>query len=64
MGAAVVRRDDLNVLAPPTAVRVFVLDADVREVDLIIEVGQVVFMSSSNLRSRAWVSGHSLTKVC
>jgi hypothetical protein len=45
MGAAVVRSDDLNVLPPPTAVRVFVLDADVREVDLIIEVGQVVFVS-------------------
>ena len=38
------RRDDLNVLATPTAVRVLVLDADIRKVDLIIEVGQVVFI--------------------
>ena len=44
MGAAVVRRDDLNVLAPPTPVRVLVLDADIREVELIVEVGQVVFV--------------------
>ena len=44
MGAAVVRRDDLNVLAPPTAVRVLVLDADVRKVHLVVEVRQVVFV--------------------
>jgi len=39
-----VRRDDLHVFAAPAAVRVLVLDADVRKVDLIIEVGQVVFV--------------------
>jgi hypothetical protein len=44
MGAAIVRRDDLDVLALPTSVRLLVLDADVGEVDLVIEVRQVVLV--------------------
>jgi len=42
VGTAVVRRDDFNVLAIPAAVRLLIFDADVREMDLLIEVGQVV----------------------
>ena len=38
MRPAIVRRDDLDVLALPTAIRLLVLDADVGEVDLVIEV--------------------------
>jgi len=44
MGAAIVRGDDLDVLALPAAIRLLVLDADVGEVDLVIEVRQVVFV--------------------
>ena len=44
MGAAIVRRDDLDVLALPAAIRLLVLDADVGEVDLVIEVRQVVLV--------------------
>ena len=41
--AAIVRRDDLDVLALPAAIRLLVLDAQVREMDLVVEVRQVVF---------------------
>ena len=44
VGAAIVRRDDLDVLAIPAAIRLLVLDADVREMHLVIEVRQVVFV--------------------
>jgi hypothetical protein len=39
-----VGRDDLDVLALPAAIGLLVLDADVGEVDLVIEVRQVVFV--------------------
>ena len=59
MGAAIVRGDDLDVLALPAAIRLLVLDADVGEVDLVIEVRQVVrvrpFAISSGVRS-GWPS--------
>ena len=54
MGAAMVRRDDLDVLAFPAANRLLVLDADIGEVDLVIEVRQVVFVHPfANLIGRA-----------
>jgi hypothetical protein len=49
-----VRRDDLDVLAVPAAVRLLVLDADVGEVDHVIEIRQVVFVRPfANLIGRA-----------
>ena len=42
MGAAVVDRRDLHVLVPSASVVVFVLDAHVGEVNLLVEVRQVV----------------------
>jgi hypothetical protein len=51
MGAAIVRRDDLDVLALPAAIWLLVLDADVGEVDLVIEVRQVVFVRPSRISS-------------
>jgi hypothetical protein len=54
MGAAIVRGDDLDVLTLPAAVRLLVLDADVGEMDLVIEVRQVVFVRPfANLIGRA-----------
>ena len=54
MGAAIVRGDDLDVLALPSAIRLLVLDADVGKVDLVIEVRQVVFVRPfPNLIGRA-----------
>jgi hypothetical protein len=54
MGAAIVRGDDLDVLALPAAIRLLVLDADVGEVDLVIEVRQVVLVGPiANLIRRA-----------
>ena len=54
MGAAIVRRDDLDVLAFPAAIRLLVLDSDVGEVDLVIEVRQIVFVRPfTNLIGRA-----------
>jgi hypothetical protein len=54
MGTAIVRCDDLDVLALPAAIRLLVLDANVREVDLVIEVRQVVFVRPfANLIGRA-----------
>jgi hypothetical protein len=44
VGAAIVRRDDLDVLALPATIRLLILDADVGEMDLVIEVRQVVFV--------------------
>jgi hypothetical protein len=44
MGAAIVRGDDLDVLALPAAIRLLVFHADVREMDLVIVVRQVVFV--------------------
>jgi hypothetical protein len=44
MGATVLRGDDLDVLGLTAAIRLLVLDADVGEVDLVIEVRQVVFV--------------------
>jgi hypothetical protein len=44
MGAAIVWGDDLDVLALPAAIRLLVLDADVGEMDLVIEVRQVVLV--------------------
>ena len=38
MGTSVVLGCDLDVLPPNIAVRVFVLNSDIREMDLIIEV--------------------------
>jgi hypothetical protein len=43
VGAAIVLRRDLDVLPIPPPIRLLVLDADVREVHLIIEVWQFVF---------------------
>jgi hypothetical protein len=45
MGAAIVRRSYLDVLATPPAIRLFVLDSGVREVHLVVEVRQVMFLS-------------------
>jgi hypothetical protein len=42
VSAAIVWRDDLDVLAIPAAIWLLVLDAHVGEVDLVIEVRQVV----------------------
>jgi hypothetical protein len=42
MGAAVVDRHQLDVLVGPSAVWFLVLDPDIRKVDLLVEVGQVV----------------------
>jgi hypothetical protein len=54
MRPAIVRRDDLDVLPLPTAVRLLVFDADVGEVHLVIEVRQVVFVRPvANLIGRA-----------
>ncbi len=54
MSAAIVRCDDLDVLALPAAIRLLVLDADVGEVDLVVEVRQVVFVRPfANLIRRA-----------
>ena len=54
MGAAIVRRDDLDVLALPAAVRLLILDSDIREVDLVVEVRQVMFVCPlANLIRRA-----------
>ena len=54
MGAAIVRRDDLDVLALPSAIGLLVLDADVGEMDLVIEVRQVVLVRPfANLIGRA-----------
>lgn len=54
MGAAIVRRDDLDVLALPPAIWLLVLNADVGEMDLVIEVRQVVFVCPfANLIRRA-----------
>jgi hypothetical protein len=54
MGAAIVRGDDLDILALPAAIRLLVLDADVGEVNLVIEVRQVVFVRPfPNLIGRA-----------
>jgi hypothetical protein len=54
VGTAIVRCDDLDVLALPAAIRLLVLDADVGEVDLVIEVRQVVFVRPfANLIGRA-----------
>jgi hypothetical protein len=54
MGAAIVRGDDLDVFALPAAIGLLVLDADVGEVDLVIEVRQVVFVRPfANLIGRA-----------
>jgi hypothetical protein len=44
MRPAIVRRDDFDVLALPSAIGFLVLDADVGEVDLVIEVREVVFV--------------------
>jgi hypothetical protein len=44
MSPAIVRGDDLEVLALPAAIRLLVLDADIGEVDLVIEVRQVVLI--------------------
>lgn len=46
MGAAIVWGDDLDVLALPAAILLLVLDADVRKMDLVIEVRQVVLVRS------------------
>ena len=43
MSAAIVRRDDLDVLSAPPAVGLLILDARVRKMHLLIEVRQVVF---------------------
>jgi hypothetical protein len=54
VSAAIVRRQDLDVFALPSAIRLLVLDADVRKVDLVIEVRQVVLISPlANLIGRA-----------
>ena len=54
MRPAIVRRDDLDVLALPSTIRLLVLDADVGEVDLVVEVRQVVFVRPfANLIGRA-----------
>jgi hypothetical protein len=45
MSAAIVRRDDLDILSLPATTGLLVFDADVREVDLVIEVRQVMFVS-------------------
>jgi len=42
MAAAIVNRRDLDVDAIPASIRQFVLDAQVREVDLLVEVRQLV----------------------
>jgi hypothetical protein len=42
MRPAIVRRDHLDVLASAAAIRLFVLDANVRKVQLVIEVRQLV----------------------
>jgi hypothetical protein len=43
VGTTIVRRDDLDVLSAPAAVRLLILDARVREMHLFVEVRQVVF---------------------
>jgi hypothetical protein len=54
MRPAIVRRHDLDVLALPTSARLLILDADVRKVDLVIEVRQVVLVRPlANLIRRA-----------
>src|SRR5688572_22893952 len=54
VGAAIVRRDDLDVVSAPPAVRLLILDARVREMHLVIEVRQVVFTCPfANLVRRA-----------
>ncbi len=54
MRPAIVRCDDLDVLALPAAIRLLVLDADVGEVELVVEVRQVVFVRPvANLIGRA-----------
>ena len=54
MRSAIVRRDDLHVLALPSSVRLLILDAHVRKVDLVIEVRQVVLVRPfANLIRRA-----------
>ncbi|MCA1706242.1 MAG: hypothetical protein LC808_24450 [Actinobacteria bacterium] len=44
MGAAIVRRGDLDVLTTPPAIWLLVLDSSVREVHLVVEVRQVMFV--------------------
>jgi hypothetical protein len=44
MCPAIVRRHDLDVLSFPTSIRLLILDADVRKVDLVIEVREVVLV--------------------
>jgi hypothetical protein len=44
MGAAIVGRGDLDVLTTPPAVWFFVLDSSIREVHLVVEVRQVMFV--------------------
>src|SRR5439155_5769271 len=54
VSSPIVRRDDLNVLALPAPVRLLVLDADVGEMNLVIEVRKVVFVGPlANLIGRA-----------
>jgi len=54
VSAAIVGRHDLDVLTLPAAVRLLILDPDVREVDLVVEVRQVVFVRPfANLIGRA-----------
>jgi hypothetical protein len=48
MGAAVMRRDDLNVLNGSSAVTGLVLDPRIRELDVPIVVWQLVFLSPSS----------------
>jgi hypothetical protein len=43
MSAAIVGRDDFDVLSAPPAVRLLILDARAREMHLLIELRQVVF---------------------
>jgi hypothetical protein len=44
MSTAIVRRCDLDVLAAPPAIRLLILDSSVREVHLVVEVRQVMFL--------------------
>jgi len=44
MGAAIVRRGDLDVLTTPPAIRLFALDSSVRKVHLVVEVRQLMFV--------------------
>jgi hypothetical protein len=43
MGAAIVLRHNFNVFVPNVPVRIFVLDANIGEMHLVVEVRQAVF---------------------